>query len=236
MNRIARWARQFGVARAVCLLLLLALVPLRLADPRPLRGIAAAHFRSSFRCCGPREQTIAAGRHRRYRRGKPQIDRAVAVAAHHLRRPCRRALPSSARIAIGFDVIFAEPDRMSPASRSRAFAVSTRKPAPSSTACRATTTFSPMRSNTPTSLSARSAAATPTPRTEAECGAADRICRSRTRSGAVSGDLPRSAAQRTGDRASGRRPRPVLDQSGARRHHSPRAGGDGGARRRWCRR
>ena len=56
MNGIARWARKFGVARAVCLLLLFALIPLRLADPRPLAELRARTF-DLFQVLWPREQS-----------------------------------------------------------------------------------------------------------------------------------------------------------------------------------
>ena len=66
---IARWARKVGVARTVCTLLLLALVPLRIADPRPLEEVRLRTF-DLFQVLRPREQTAAPGRHRRYRRGQ----------------------------------------------------------------------------------------------------------------------------------------------------------------------
>ncbi len=56
MNRIGRWARKFGVARAVCTVLLFALVPLRLADPRPLQEVRVRTF-DLFQVLRPRLQT-----------------------------------------------------------------------------------------------------------------------------------------------------------------------------------
>ena len=74
-------------------------------------------------------------------------------------------------------------------------------------------------------------AATPVPTAAGRGGAANRLRRSRTQSGAVSGDFSRSTAQRAADRGGGGRPRSVLDQSRARRHRPPRAGDHGSARR-----
>jgi adenylate cyclase len=59
MNRLGRWARKFGVARAVCLVLLFALIPVRLADPRPLAELRARTF-DLFQVLWPREQTRTA--------------------------------------------------------------------------------------------------------------------------------------------------------------------------------
>ena len=56
MKTIARWARKFGVARAVCIVLLFALVPLRLLDPRPLEEVRLRAF-DLFQVLRPREQT-----------------------------------------------------------------------------------------------------------------------------------------------------------------------------------
>jgi adenylate cyclase len=119
MNRIARWARQFGVARAVCLLLLLALVPLRLANPRPLQELRLRTF-DLFQVLRPREQT-----------SRPvvivDIDEASLKSIGQWPWPRTTIADLVTRItqlggiAIGFDVIFAEPDRMSPAVAERSF-------------------------------------------------------------------------------------------------------------------
>ena len=57
MKRIARWARQFGIARAVCLALLFGLVPLQIADPRLLQEVRLRTF-DHFQVLRPREQTV----------------------------------------------------------------------------------------------------------------------------------------------------------------------------------
>ena len=44
MKTLARWARRFGLARAVCTVLLLALVPLRVLDPPPLQELRVRTF------------------------------------------------------------------------------------------------------------------------------------------------------------------------------------------------
>jgi adenylate cyclase len=55
MKRIARWAREFRIARAVCILLLFALVPLRIADPLPTEELRLRTF-DLFQVMRPREQ------------------------------------------------------------------------------------------------------------------------------------------------------------------------------------
>ncbi|MGC1778734.1 MAG: adenylate/guanylate cyclase domain-containing protein [Xanthobacteraceae bacterium] len=119
MTRIARWARQFGVARAVCLLLLFALIPLRLADPRPLEELRLRTF-DMFQVLRPRVQA-----------GYPVV--IVDIDEDSLKTigqwPWPRTIVAdlvnritqSGPAAIGFDVVFAEPDRMSPAIAEQSF-------------------------------------------------------------------------------------------------------------------
>ncbi len=119
MTRIARWARQFGVARAVCLLLLFALIPLRLADPRPLEELRLRTF-DMFQVLRPRVQA-----------GYPVV--IVDIDEDSLETigqwPWPRTIVAdlvnritqSGPAAIGFDVVFAEPDRMSPAIAEQSF-------------------------------------------------------------------------------------------------------------------
>jgi adenylate cyclase len=119
MKLIARWARQFGIARAVCIALLLALVPLRIADPRPLEEVRLRTF-DLFQVLRPRQQA-----------GRPvviaDIDEASlqeigqwpwprTVVADLVTR-----LRGLGAVAIGFDVVFAEPDRTSPAIAAGSF-------------------------------------------------------------------------------------------------------------------
>jgi adenylate cyclase len=119
MTRIARWARQFGVARAVCLLLLFALIPLRLADPRPLEELRLRTF-DLYQLLRPRTQA-----------GYPVV--IVDIDEESLKTIGQWPWPRTTvaelvnRItqlgpaAIGFDVVFAEPDRMSPAIAEQSF-------------------------------------------------------------------------------------------------------------------
>jgi adenylate cyclase len=119
MNRIAGWARRFGVARAVCVVLLFALVPLRLADPRPLREVRLRTF-DLFQVLRPREQ-----------KAWPVV--IVDIDEDSLKEigqwPWPRTIladlvtriTQAGAVTIGFDVVFAEPDRMSPAIAEQSF-------------------------------------------------------------------------------------------------------------------
>jgi adenylate cyclase len=119
MNRIGRWARQFGVARAVCFVLLFALVPLRLADPRPLAELRLRTF-DLLQLLWPRQQTSS-----------PVV--IVDIDEDSLKEigqwPWPRTVVADlvtkitelGAAAIGFDIIFAEPDRMSPAIAEHSF-------------------------------------------------------------------------------------------------------------------
>ncbi|MGA2891815.1 MAG: adenylate/guanylate cyclase domain-containing protein [Xanthobacteraceae bacterium] len=119
MNRIVRWARHFGVARAVCLLLLFALVPLRLSDPRPLAELRLRTF-DLFQVLWPRQQTA---------RPVVIVDIDEASLKEVGQWPWPRTtiadlvtrVTQAGAVAIGFDVIFAEPDRMSPSVAERSF-------------------------------------------------------------------------------------------------------------------
>src|SRR6516164_6616236 len=113
MKRIGRWARSFGVARAVCLLLLFTLVGLRLADPRPLEELRLRAF-DFFQVLRPRPE-----------KARPvvivDIDEASLKSVGQW--PWPRTVVADlitkitqlGAVAIGFDIVFAEADRMSPA-------------------------------------------------------------------------------------------------------------------------
>jgi adenylate cyclase len=119
MKRIARWARQFGVARAVCVVLLFALVVLRAVDPRPIEELRLRMF-DLFQTLHPRTQTI---------RPVVIVDIDEASLKEIGQWPWPRTvvgdlvtkLHDAGALAIGFDVIFAEPDRMSPAVAADSF-------------------------------------------------------------------------------------------------------------------
>jgi adenylate cyclase len=119
MNRIAGWARRFGVARAVCIVLLFALVPLRLANPRPLEELRVRTF-DLFQVLRPREQTS-------HPVAIVDIDENSLKAIGQWPWPRTTIADLVTRITqlgavtIGFDVIFAEPDRMSPAIAEQSF-------------------------------------------------------------------------------------------------------------------
>src|ERR1700730_3225470 len=113
MKRIARWARQFGTARAVCTLLLFALVSLRIMDPRPLEELRLRTF-DLFQVLRPREQTL---------RPVVIVDIDEASLKDIGQWPWPRTvvadlvthIAQAGAVATGFDIVFAEPDRMSPA-------------------------------------------------------------------------------------------------------------------------
>src|SRR5580704_14017099 len=119
MKKLARWARQFGLARAVCIVLLFALVPLRVLDPRPIEELRPRSF-DLFQVLRPRLQ-----------KGYPvvivDIDEASLKAIGQWPWPRTTVADLVNRITqlgaltIGFDVIFAEPDRMSPAIAEQSF-------------------------------------------------------------------------------------------------------------------
>jgi adenylate cyclase len=112
MSRLARWARSFGLTRALCVLLLFALVPLRILDPPPLEEIRLRTF-DIYQTLRPREST-----------SHPvvivDIDEASLKEIGQMPWPRTMFADLVTRltelgvVAIGFDVIFPEPDRMSP--------------------------------------------------------------------------------------------------------------------------
>jgi adenylate cyclase len=119
MKHLARWARQFGIARAVCVVLLFALVPLRIVDPRPLKELRLRTF-DLFQVLRPRQQT-----------SRPVV--IVDIDEASLRElgqwPWPRTVVADlvtrlhqlGAVAIGFDVVFAEPDRTSPSMLAESF-------------------------------------------------------------------------------------------------------------------
>jgi len=119
MKRLVGWARWFGVARAVCILLLFALVPLRIVDPRPLEEVRLRTF-DLFQVVRPRVQTT---------RPVVVVDIDEASLKELGQWPWPRTvvadlvtrLSQLGAAAIGFDVVFAEPDRMSPAVAAESF-------------------------------------------------------------------------------------------------------------------
>ena len=119
MRLIARWARQFGLARAVCTLLLIALVPLRITDPRPLEEARLRTF-DLFQVLRPREQTarpvVIVDMDEKSQKEIGQWPWPRTVLADLVSEIAR-----AGAVAIGFDIVFPEPDRMSPSVAEKSF-------------------------------------------------------------------------------------------------------------------
>jgi adenylate cyclase len=119
MNAMARWARRFGLARAVCILLLFALVPLRVLDPRPLEELRLRTF-DLFQVLRPRQQTA---------RPVVIVDIDEDSIQVFQQWPWPRTIMADlvtriaqlGAVAVGFDIVFPEPDRMSPAIAADSF-------------------------------------------------------------------------------------------------------------------
>ena len=119
MRTLARWARKFGLTRAICILLLLALIPLRIVDPPPLEEIRLRTF-DFYQGLRPR-QTIA--------RPVTIVDIDETSLKEIGQWPWPRTIVADlvtqlsqlGAVAIAFDVIFAEPDRMSPSIAATSF-------------------------------------------------------------------------------------------------------------------
>ena len=111
MRTLARWARRFGLTRAICVLLLLALVPLRILDPAPLEEIRLRTF-DFYQSLQPRETES---------RPVVIVDIDEASLKDIGQWPWPRTIVADlvtqltplGAVAIGFDIIFAEPDRQS---------------------------------------------------------------------------------------------------------------------------
>src|ERR687888_566142 len=112
MRRLALWARKFGLARAICLLLLIGLVWLRAKDPFPVEELRLRTF-DYFQRIRPREAD---------KRPVVILDIDEASLRELGQWPWPRTqvadlisrLTEMGAVAIGFDVVFAEPDRLSP--------------------------------------------------------------------------------------------------------------------------
>ena len=119
MSILARWARTFGLTRALCVLLLLALVPLRVLDPQPLEEVRLRTF-DFYQRLRPR-QPVA--------RPVTIVDIDEASLKEIGQWPWPRTIVADlvtqltqlGAVAIAFDVIFAEPDRMSPSIAATSF-------------------------------------------------------------------------------------------------------------------
>jgi len=113
LRRLRRWfKRKFGFARLVCLALLVGVAALRIADPAPIEEIRVRTF-DSFQRIEPRVKTA-----------RPvvivDIDEASLAKFGQWPWPRTRIADMVANLtrlgaaAIGFDIMFAEPDRLNP--------------------------------------------------------------------------------------------------------------------------
>src|SRR5262249_8821722 len=112
MSTLARWGRKFGLTRAICVLLLFALVPLRVLDPPVLQEVRLRTF-DFYQSLRPRQTES---------RPVVIVDIDEASLKDIGQWPWPRTIVADlvtkltqlGAVAIGFDVFFAEPDRMSP--------------------------------------------------------------------------------------------------------------------------
>jgi len=111
-RRVRRFARRFGFARVFCLLLLVGLAALRVADPRPIEELRVRTF-DTFQVIDPRKKIARPVR---------IVDLDEKSLAKYGQWPWPRTrvadmvneLTKLGAVAIGFDIMFFEPDRMSP--------------------------------------------------------------------------------------------------------------------------
>ena len=113
-RRLRRFARRFGFARVLCLFILVGLATLRIADPRPIEELRLRTF-DSYQLVDPRKKTA---------RPVVIVDLDEKSLAKYGQWPWPRTrlaamvteLTKLGAAAIGFDVLFSEPDRMNPAA------------------------------------------------------------------------------------------------------------------------
>ncbi len=118
-NRLVRFAQGFGLGRLICLALLAALVALRIGNPAPLESLRVRTF-DFYQTVKPRQATA-----------QPavivDIDEASLKAFGQWPWPRTLLADLVAKLTrlgsavVAFDVIFAEPDRMSPAIAAESF-------------------------------------------------------------------------------------------------------------------
>src|SRR3569833_2223164 len=116
LRDVPRWfARRFGYARAICLLLLMGFAALRVADPAPIQELRVRTF-DNFQVLAPRVKTV-----------RPvtivDIDEKSLADPKLGQWPWPRTriaeivtrLTQLGAVVLAFDVVFAEPDRLNPA-------------------------------------------------------------------------------------------------------------------------
>ena len=119
MKRLRRYARVFGYARILCIFLVFAFVGLRVWDPPPLEEVRVRTF-DAYQLLEPRKVTS---------RPVVIIDIDERSLAKYGQWPWPRTLVADLvqrltnldAAVIAFDIIFAEPDRMSPSLAADAF-------------------------------------------------------------------------------------------------------------------
>jgi adenylate cyclase len=122
LRDVPRWfARRFGYARAICLLLLMGFAALRVADPAPIQELRVRTF-DNFQVLAPRVKTV-----------RPvtivDIDEKSLADPKLGQWPWPRTriaeivtrLTQLGAVVIAFDVVFAEPDRLNPAIAAETF-------------------------------------------------------------------------------------------------------------------
>src|SRR5262245_11987451 len=119
MTWLSRIGRRFGLARGLALILLIALAALRIADPLPVQELRVRVF-DLFQVLAPREATE-----------RPvvivDIDEKSLKSVGQWPWPRTRVadlitrLTQMGALVIAFDIVFAEPDRMSPGIAAEAF-------------------------------------------------------------------------------------------------------------------
>jgi adenylate cyclase len=113
MTWLSRTAQKFGFARALALVLLVALAALRIADPLPVQELRVRVF-DLFQVLQPREATqrpvVIADIDEKSLRTVGQWPWPRTRVADLINR-----LTQMGALVIAFDIVFAEPDRMSPA-------------------------------------------------------------------------------------------------------------------------
>ncbi|GLH80382.1 guanylate cyclase [Bradyrhizobium sp. SSBR45G] len=122
LRAVPRWfARKFGYARGVCLMLLVAFAALRAADPAPMQELRLRTF-DNFQAFSPRVKSV-----------RPvtivDIDEKSVADPRLGQWPWPRTriaeivdrLTQLGAVVIAFDVVFAEPDRLNPAIAAETF-------------------------------------------------------------------------------------------------------------------
>ena len=119
LKRVRRYARRFGYARLLCIPLVVALLMLRVADPLPLHELRVRTF-DLYQVVKPRQVT---------QRPVVIIDIDEKSLSRFGQWPWPRTrvadlvqrLTDLGAAAIAFDIVFAEPDRLSPAAVAETF-------------------------------------------------------------------------------------------------------------------